>query len=182
MFYKEKIHTLKNNSTCILRSPVPADAAAILNEMRLTSDETDFLSRSGDEITMSVPMEQEFLENAIKSPSDLMICAIVDGKIVATAGLTPVLIRERCRHRADFGISVLKEYWGLGIGSLLLSAIISGAREMNYEQIELEVVCENEKGIALYKKFGFQIYGTLTHAFKYRDGTYASEYLMLLEL
>ena len=44
-----------------------------------------------------------------------------------------------------------KEYWGLGIGSLLLSAIISGAREMNYEQIELEVVCENEKAIALYK-------------------------------
>ena len=53
---------------------------------------------------------------------------------------------------------------------------------MGLEMIELEVVCENKRAIALYEKHGFRIYGTRPHSFKYRDGSYADEHLMLLDL
>ena len=149
MRYKPKDHILKNGAVCRLRSPLPADAAAILHLMKVTSGETDFMARYSDEITMPPQREEKFLETTLNSPTDLMICAVVDGTIVANAGLSPIAQRERYRHRAAFGISIRKEYWGLGIGSLLLSAIITCAREMDLEMIELEVVCENERAIAL---------------------------------
>lgn len=182
MRYKLKEHRLKNGAACQLRSPLPSDAAAILQLMRITSDETGFMARYSDELKMPLQSEERFLEATLHSPGDLMVCAAVDGAIVANAGISPIAPRERYRHRATFGISVLKEYWGLGIGSLLLAAIISGAREMGLEMLELEVVCTNERAIALYEKFGFRRYGTRPHSFKYRDGSYADEYLMLLEL
>lgn len=182
MRYKTKEHTLKNGVSCTLRSPLPSDAAAILRLMQTTSDETGFMARYSDEITMPVAREEKFLESVLNSPADLMICAIVDGAVIANAGLNPIAPYERYRHRTSFGISIQKEYWGLGIGSLLLSAIITSAREMGLEMIELEVVTENKRAAALYEKFGFRCYGTRPHSFKYRDGSYADEYLMLLDL
>ncbi len=32
---------------------------------------------------------------------------------------------------------------------------------------------------SLYKKFGFKIYGTRENGFKFKDGTYCDEHLML---
>jgi ribosomal protein S18 acetylase RimI-like enzyme len=45
--------------------------------------------------------------------------------------------------------------------------------------VELEVASPNHKAIELYKKFGFKIYGTRENGFKFKDGTYCDEYLML---
>ena len=90
MRYKPKDHTLKNGVLCHLRSPLPADAAAILHLMKATSDETDFMARYSDEITMPTLREEKFLESTLSSPADLMICAVVDGTIIANAGLSPV--------------------------------------------------------------------------------------------
>lgn len=63
-----------------------------------------------------------------------------------------------------------------------MSAVIESAKIAGYEQLELEVVADNKRGIALYQKFGFQIYGTREKSFRYRDGSYAAEHLMLLKL
>lgn len=56
-----------------------------------------------------------------------MISAVVDGKIVANAGFNPVSKLEKCKHRAEFGISIQKEYWGHGIGSHIMAAILETA-------------------------------------------------------
>ncbi|MEY8353265.1 GNAT family N-acetyltransferase [Lachnospiraceae bacterium 54-53] len=182
MEYKPKNVLLKDGTPCILRSPGPGDAAAILIAMQITSAETDYMARYPDEIHSSVHQEQHFLFSTLHSRKDLMVCADMGGRIVANAGINPVGDRERYAHRASFGISIFRDYWGLGIGSHLLGAIISGAREMGYEQLELEVVCENRRGLALYQKFGFEIYGTREHCFKYRDGSYAAVHLMMLRI
>ncbi|RKD31310.1 GNAT family N-acetyltransferase [Lacrimispora algidixylanolytica] len=182
MRYKPKEFVLKNGLSCIIKSPGPEDAISMLQLMRTASDETDFLARYSDEIDITVSQEQQFLQNCLKSKKDLMLCALVQGNLVANAGITPIAPHQRYAHRTSFGISINQKYWGLGIGSLLISAVISSAHEMGYEQLELEVVSGNERGLALYRKYGFEIYGTRNHAFKYRDGTYASEYLMMLKL
>ena len=54
--------------------------------------------------------------------------------------------------------------------------------EKAYEQLELEVVAENERAIALYNKFGFELYGTRENTFKYRDGLSRACHLMLKKL
>ncbi|MDR1772520.1 MAG: GNAT family N-acetyltransferase [Hungatella sp.] len=182
MEYKPKEVLLKDGTLCLLKSPGPCDASAILKLMIQTSDETSYMARYADEINISLHHEQDILSSILKSQKDLMICAIVNGKIIANAGINPIEGFERYAHRASFGISICKEFWGLGIGSHLLSAIIRGAREMGYEQLELEMVQENQRGLALYKKFGFEAYGIREYCFKYRDGSYAAAYLMMVRL
>ena len=60
----------------------------------------------------------------------------MDGVIAASAGIGMLKDRAKTRHRAVFGITVLKEYWRLGIGSALTEACIECAKKAGYWQIE----------------------------------------------
>lgn len=177
MKYYKQIQ-LKNGKICILRNPNYEDAHEILHHMILTSGETENMLRYSDEITMTEAEEQAVLRDIQFSSDAIMISAVVDGKIVANAGFNPVSKLEKCRHRAEFGISIQKEYWGQGIGSHIMTAILETARQAGYEQLELDVVTDNERAIALYKKFGFSIYGTNKKAFRLRNGNYQALHLM----
>ena len=77
-----------------------------------------------------------------------------------------------------FGISIKKKYWNNGIGNALVKEVINQAKEIGYEQIELGVFSDNEKAIALYKKLGFEVWGSVKNAFKLKDGTYHDEIIM----
>lgn len=182
MIFEEKHIVLKNGMDCILRSPEPADAQAILFHLRQTSADTDFISRYQEEVTQTLEEEEAFLEKYQTDPKCLMIAALVDGRIVATAGLSCVMDIIKYRHRAVLGIAVQKGYWNQGIGAGILTELIKEAEKAGYDQLELEVNCENEQAVRLYQKLGFRIYGTRERSFKFRDGTYSSSYLMLLPL
>ena len=182
MIYTEKTILLKNGQLCTLRSADGGDAQEMLDFIRQVSGETAFLTRYEDEVTMTVNDEAEFLASRLVSPREIMISAYIDGKLAANAGIDSLPPRDRLRHRAEMGISVLKEFWGLGLGSILMEAIIESAKAAGYEQLELEVVAENERGLTLYRKFGFELYGTRENTFKYRDGTSSACHLMLKKL
>lgn len=182
MIFAEKELALKNGDICLLRSPTSEDAAEMLNYMKQTSAETNFMARYEDEITMTPDDEAKILTDILSDPERIMIAAFIDGKLVANTGFSRLAPFERARHRAEFGISIMKEYWNFGLGSLLLSELIDSAKRAGYEQLELEVVSENERGISLYKKFGFETFGTRPDTFKYRDGIYRACHLMLKKL
>ena len=99
-----------------------------------------------DENSYDPEQESHFLEEKTNSPNGIEIVAIVNGRVVGTAGIEAVGTKYKVRHRAKFGISVLKEYWGLGLGKALTRACIECAREAGYVQLELNVVAENKKG------------------------------------
>ena len=101
---------------------------------------------------------------------------------MATAGVDAVGTRDKLRHRAEFGISVLRAYWGLGLGRALTEACIQCAKEAGYEQIELTVVAENKRAIALYRKAGFVEFGRNPRGFRSRTSGYQEIIHMLLAL
>ena len=82
-----------------------------------------------DENSYDPEQESHFLEEKTNSPNGIEIVAIVNGRVVGTAGIEAVGTKYKVRHRAKFGISVLKEYWGLGLGKALTRACIECARE-----------------------------------------------------
>lgn len=182
MIYKEKRIILKNGKDSIIRNTESSDAKAIIAHMKQTSGETLFMARYAEEVTKSVEAEKKMLEEIKEDLRNLMICAVINDKIVANAGFSCVKNNIKYLHRAEFGISIQKEYWNLGLGSIIISELIKKSKEAEYEQIELEVVCDNERAIALYQKHGFEIYGTREKSFKYKDGTYGAEHLMLRRL
>ncbi len=67
----------------------------------------------------------------------------------------------RMAHAAGLGMMVHPAYWGKGIGSQLMEAVIDLADNwLNLNRIRLEVNDDNPAGIFLYQKFGFEIEGT----------------------
>lgn len=97
--------------------------------------------------------------------------------IVGNAGLY-VSARHRQRHSAGIGMAVHKDFQGMGIGTALMQTLLDIADNwLMLMRIELTVFTDNERAIALYKKFGFSIEGTMKKA-AIKNGTYMDNFMM----
>ncbi len=131
---------------------------------------------------MDAEQESRFLARKAESPNEIEVIALMEGKIVGTAGIDAVGAFYKLRHRAEFGVNILKEYWGLGVGRALMEACIQCAREAGYAQLELSVVAENTRAIALYQKAGFVEFGRNPRGFRSRTAGFQEIVFMRLEL
>lgn len=177
---KRKI--LRDGRCVELRSALPEDAAAVLAQRRQVAAETDFLVRYPDEIDRAEEDERRFLAAKDRDPQEVLLAVFCDGRIVAVAGLTRVGSQAKLRHRGSVGISVCREFWHVGLGTLLMEELLGLAKAAPFAQAELGVYAENTRAIALYRRFGFREWGTLPRAFRLRDGSYHDEVQMVLEL
>lgn len=177
-----KIITLKNGREALLRNGEYADGEAVFVNFNETHAETDYLLSYPDENSFDAQQEAEFLKEKTESPNEIEIVAVVDGMVAGTAGIEAVGAKYKLKHRAELGIAILKEYWGLGIGKALMEACIECAKEAGYTQLELNAVAENERAVALYKKMGFVEYGRNPRGFNSRVSGYQEVVYMLLEL
>ena len=181
MLYVKTI-TLKDGRPCVLRSGTEQDGQALLDLFILTHTQTDFLVDYPDEITMTAEEETQFLKTKAESENEVEILAVADGRVVGSAGVWCVRDRAKLRHRAWFGVSVAQDFWGLGIGRALTEAAVESAKTAGYRQLELEVLEDNEKAIALYKSAGFAEYGRNPLGINLRGSGYHALVLMRLEL
>ncbi len=168
MEYRKTV-ILKDGRECLLRNGTEQDAKAVLENFILTHTETDLLLSYPDEIRFTEAQEAEYLKKHTESEREAEIVAEADGRIVGTAGIDAVGSAEKVRHRAGFGISVEKAFWGLGIGRALTEACIECAGRAGYAQMELEVLEGNERAIALYRSAGFEEYGRNPMGFRSRE-------------
>lgn len=179
MDYQGKTVLLKNGRTCVIRRAEESDAEMLLEYLKVTSAQTPYMIREPEEVRTSVEEEVEFLQRNREDPHALHLLAFVDGAFAGSCSFAAGSERMRMRHRCSVGISLYRESWGMGIGTALMGEILTGARTAGFEQAELEVVSTNLPAIALYKKLGFQVTGTLPRAFKYKDRTYADFLFMV---
>lgn len=173
---------LKNGKECCLRNGTERDGQAVLENFNLVHAQTDFLLSYPDENSFDAEMESRFLKEKSESENEIEIIAVVDGAVVGTAGIEAVGAKYKVRHRAEFGISIAEEFWGLGIGRELTDACIECAREAGYTQLELSVVAENMRAVTLYKKVGFIEYGRNPKGFNSRTSGFQEIIHMRLEL
>ena len=181
MEYYRKI-TLKNGKEACLRNAGASDGQAVYDIFNLCHAETDYLLSYPDENRFDPEQESRYLEDKTNSPNEIEIMAIVDDKVVGTAGIEAVGTKHKVRHRAAFGISVLKEYWGIGLGKALAQACIECAQKAGYVQLELDVVAENKRAVAMYQNLGFQEFGRNPRGFNSRTAGYQELVYMFLAL
>ena len=167
MEYRETI-TLKDGRTCVIRNGVAADGEGVLRNFVLNHAQTDYLMTYPDETAFTVEQEAQYLQKKAFSPDEAELVAEVDGRIVGQAGIARVGRADKVKHRATFGISIDIDYWHLGMGRALTKACIELARQAGYLQLELEVVADNEKALALYESEGFREYGRNPKGFRSR--------------
>lgn len=177
-----KIITLKNGIKCCLRNATEKDGQLVSDNFNLTHAQTDYLLTYPDENTFDAAQESQFLKEKTDSENEIEMIAIVDGIVTGTAGIEAAGTKYKVRHRAEFGISVLKEFWGLGIGRALMTSCIECAKTAGYSQLELNVVADNVRALSMYEKAGFVEYGRNPKGFRSRITGFQEVVYMRLEL
>ena len=181
MIYEGKTVRLKDGREAVFRSPKTDDAAQMLEYLKITSAETDFLIRYPEECTETVEQESAFLQKMVDSPIDMMIVCMVDGKLAGNCRLA-LHGRIKTKHRAGVAIALASAFWGLGIGTIMFEEMIQVAKDHGIHQMELEVIEGNERAMGLYRKMGFEVVAEKPDAIRLKDGTLLKEFLMINKL
>lgn len=144
-----------NGKKISIRKAQVEDAEAIIQYLNIIGGESDFLTFGAEGFGRSIKGEEEFIETALGKKNALFLIAEVNGTVVANLNFSGG-IRERTAHTGEFGVSVLKEYWGIGIGRELVLYLINWSKEQGaIRKINLRVRTDNTRGINLYKDLGF---------------------------
>ena len=175
MIFEEKKITLKNGIMATLKTPEISDGEKMLDLIRTASAETEFLAHYYEDWEeTTIESEEKWIESNRNSANDYVIACFVGERVVGCCEIS-FSSGSKSFHRAGIGISVLSEYWNIGIGSAMFSEIITLANEHKVTEIlELEYVEGNERAKALYEKFDFKEVCIKPNAYKLKDGRYQS--------
>ena len=175
-------HTpLKNNLWLTLRHAEPKDAEKVLAFLNQVAGESENITFGPGELGLSVEEERAFLRQTTESPTSFYVIAEIAGEIAGTLSFNAGK-RPRLQHAGELGMTVLRKYWNLGIGSRMLAYLIDWARETGtIRKINLRVRVDNLPAIHLYEKYGFVQEGRLTREF-YLHGQFVDVSIMGLQL
>ena len=172
----------KLNRTVVLRSAQAEDGEELLLFLKTAAGETPFLIREPDEVTLTPEQERAFIQSKTENPRELMLIAEIDGEHAGNCSVMSLGTYRRYEHRCEIAIALYQKYCNSGIGTMLLETALAAAKEMGYQQAELEVISDNKSAISLYEKLGFKKYGTFPKNMKYADGTYADADWMMKKI
>lgn len=143
---------VKLSANLKIRNAVPEDAAAIVQFLNIAGGESDFLTFGGGEFHFNEDEEREFINDLTNG---VLLLAYVAGDLAGVGSCfgnkTP-----RLAHVAELGVSVLKKFWDLGIGSSLVAELLKQSKDKGFKRIELRVREDNSRAVALYEKAGFR--------------------------
>ena len=106
---------------------------------------------------------------------NLFIGIFDQGRLIGTLSFYQYFDHPWAKHIGAFGMMILQEFWGEGLGKELLRLMEVHAKQIGFTRIEALVRSFNENGIALYKNAGFKIEGTRRQA-AFIDGKYHDEF------
>lgn len=172
---------LANGQALTIRKAQSEDAATIIHFIDQISKESDYLTFGEGEFGISEEEEVKFIQDMANSDNRLMICGFIEDKMVGQLSFSGGA-RPRIKHTGEFGVSVLKTYWGLGIGTALINYMIKWAEDSGtIRKINLGVRGDNQGAICLYQSLNFVYEGTRTREF-FVDGKFYDSIQMGLEI
>lgn len=164
----------------VIREAVPEDGDKILSVLRIIGSETPFLIMDEKGLEMDSEAMRENLANLYESPNNVLLVALVNDKVVGTASVK-ASSKSRMEHIGEIGISILKDYWGFGLGSLMMEEIILWSKESQViRRLELTVQDRNQRAIHVYEKLGFKTEAIMSRGAKTDDGVFLDVHLMSL--
>ena len=172
---------LKNNKILDIHETDPSEALEIINYIKQVGSESDYLGVDELGIEKTVEEEEKYLKAIKETLNNKCFSGRVDGVLVSFCGIHGSN-RRKLKHNVSIGMSVLKEYWNLGIGSLMLNHMINYCKiTKEIENITLEVRADNQAAIKLYTEAGFKKIGKYSRMFKV-DNDYFDVLIMELLL
>lgn len=174
--------TLKNGKEVTIREATLQDASELMQSIRKYIGEGEHQVMEQDEFSHLMPKGREWINAFIEEDNSLLLVAEHNGRIIGNMDITGGS-RNKLRHNGLIGIGMLKEYRSQGLGSILLNAGITWAKENPYlERLWMQLIDGNKEAIGLYTKMGFVEEGRQKNFIKTAAGSYADNIIMALML
>jgi RimJ/RimL family protein N-acetyltransferase len=174
-------HKLGNGVEIVIREAKADDAGSILYYVQKVCGESQFLTFGPGEFMLTDLEEKEIIKKSNETDNQLFMLGLINGKIISTLNFSGGQ-RPRIKHCGEFGMSVQRQFWGIGIGSLMLETLFSWAKNNGIiKKINLRVRTDNNRAISLYERSGFLKEGTIRKEIVI-DGNFYDHYWMGLEL
>ncbi|GCE07038.1 GNAT family N-acetyltransferase [Dictyobacter aurantiacus] len=160
---------LRDNLQMTLRPARTEDAGELLTFVEQIAGESENISFGPGEFGMTEEEERAYLQQVAATPTSLYLVAEIAGEIAGTLTFNAGK-RPRVRHAGEFGISIARKYWNLGIGGRMLTYLIDWARQSGIiRKLNLRVRVDNLAAIHLYERMGFVHEGRVSREFYVRD-------------
>ncbi|UOQ86771.1 GNAT family N-acetyltransferase [Gracilibacillus salinarum] len=172
------ITILTNQPSFLIRTARETDAKELV-QVRLQLDgETENMDRQKGEAYLDEAAFTQLIRDDCENARHLFLVAERNG-IIAGFSRCEGNELKRMAHKVEFGVGILREYWGFGIGRQLLEQSIQWAGDhADIKKMQLSVLHTNDRAIALYKKLGFEVEGVLKKDKLLSDGKYYDTILM----
>ncbi len=163
---------LKDKKILDIKEAQPKDAKEIIEYTKQVGSETNMLTLDERGVNLTVEQEEKLLERIKTTPNVYFALGRVNGLLVSVATINGVS-RDRLSHNVSLGMSVLKDYFNLGIGTHMLNHMISYCKiTPEIKNIVLEVRADNQYAIKMYEKAGFKRCGKYSRMMKIDDQFY----------
>lgn len=174
--------TLPGEIDVFLKTPAPEDAPEIMKFDLAVKNEEHLQGNDPDEAPLTIEERAQWIRSC-QSPDCFSLIGIYRGEVIA---FLESRVRARPRmnsHVLRFFISIRRDFWGKGLGTGILTAMLEWAQnQARIEKVSLGVLSSNKRAIHLYRKLGFVEEGRKKREFQFSDGTYADDISMALFL
>ncbi|WP_421385299.1 GNAT family N-acetyltransferase [Bacillus salacetis] len=160
----------------IIREIEIQDAERFINLVKEVENHSEFMLMGPGERKTTPEQQKRQLERIKQQPNSTIFVVEENerliGYLMAIGGTV-----KRTRHSAYLVIGIMQEQRGKGVGTKLFENVTDWAIRNNISRLELTAVTENEAGVALYKKSGFEIEGTKRNSLRI-NGKLFNEFYM----
>lgn len=152
----------KKGKEIIIRYPEKGDERRLWEYVNKLSKEKTYISLQGEKI--SLKEELKYLGNQLKTIENkkcVHLFVFCNDELISASD---VHMKEKTeKHIGIFGIAILKDFRGEGIGKLLMELVLKEAEKElpDLKVVTLEVYETNSIAQNLYREFGFVEYGRL---------------------
>lgn len=156
--YSDKL----NETHIVLRYPTRDDVCDLLNFINTTSKERTYIMLQGEQLTLD--NEKKYIEDYLKKIKEGRAVKLLAFHKKELIGVADVYLKDKVeQHIGVFGIIVIPEWRGKGVGKLLMKLTIEEAEKniKGLECITLGVFGNNAVAAHIYKHMGFIQYGVL---------------------
>jgi RimJ/RimL family protein N-acetyltransferase len=152
------------------------DAQNFLNLSQTLDTETQWMMLEPGERQFTVEQQARRIHEILASENSTLLVAEEAGALVGFLAARGGDWR-RNRHAVYIVVGVLQAHVGQGVGTQFFTELERWATARKVHRLELTVMANNQRAIALYQKMGFSLEGTKKDAL-FVNGAYVDEYMM----
>ncbi|MHA6252818.1 GNAT family N-acetyltransferase [Oceanobacillus sp. CAU 1775] len=160
----------------IIREAKNSDADKLANLIQHVDASSQYMLWEAGERELSPEKQLKMIESLQREANSNIFVAENKNELVGYLFAIGGKAR-RNKHNVYIVIGISDEHRGKGIGTALFQKLEEWASNHDIHRLELTVIIENEAGINLYKKVGYEVEGTKRKSL-YIDDKYVDEYYM----